>query len=460
MAVNLGLRARVTATFGLGALLLSVAMAGLTYVTARHFLIGDRQASARHTAFIDASYVRDGLQVPGASASRLLDSIDAPAGSHSLLFMHGQWYATSIALGQDSLPPALRSMVLHGTPAEQQVLLGGSSVMVVGIPLPSVGASYFETFSFTDLARTTKILWIALGAAAAAVAIFGAVVGRWASGRLLRPLRAVTSAAASIAGGRMETRLSAGSDVDLAPLASSFNRMTDALQSRMERDTRFTSDVSHELRSPLTTLRTALGVLEARREELAPRTRQALDLLSAEVRRFQRMVDELLEISRVDTGAVDLSLDEVRADDFLQHAAESCGVGDVPVEVALPAKDARLSIDKRRMERVIANLVENANQYAGGVTRLAVEGDDGVVRLFVADRGPGIAPEERDAVFERFYRGRAAGRPGAAEGTGLGLALVAEHVQLHGGRVWIEAGSDGENRFVVELPLAPPESNL
>jgi signal transduction histidine kinase len=112
-------------------------------------------------------------------------------------------------------------------------------------------------------------------------------------------------------------------------------------------------------------------------------------------------------------------------------------------------------VDKRRIERVVANLVANAEQYAGGVTRIGVEPSAGGVRLVVADRGPGVAPAERERVFERFYRGQVAGQRGATEGTGLGLSLVAEHVRLHGGSVWVEGGDDdGENRFVVELPVS------
>jgi two-component system, OmpR family, sensor histidine kinase MtrB len=112
----------------------------------------------------------------------------------------------------------------------------------------------------------------------------------------------------------------------------------------------------------------------------------------------------------------------------------------------------RLWVDKRRIERVVANMVENAAQYAGGVTRLSVEPAPGGVRLAVIDRGPGVMATERERIFERFYRGQTSGRRGATEGTGLGLSLVAEHVRLHGGRVWVESGVDDENRFVVELP--------
>jgi len=244
----------------------------------------------------------------------------------------------------------------------------------------------------------------------------------------------------------------AADDPDLSALAASFNRMADALLERIEREARFTSDVSHELRSPLTTLVTSLGVLESHRDDLPSRSRRAVDLLAAELRRFQRMVDDLLEISRVDTGSAELSLDEVEVGELVHEAAQAAGIGNVRVDIDPAVAGLRLPVDKRRMERVVANLVDNASQYAGGVTRLTLEPAPGGVRLVVIDQGPGVAPTERERIFERFYRGDTSGRRGATDGTGLGLSLVAEHVRLHGGRVWVEGGQHGENRFVVELP--------
>jgi signal transduction histidine kinase len=248
-------------------------------------------------------------------------------------------------------------------------------------------------------------------------------------------------------------------DTDLAPLAKSFNRMADALQDRIQHEARFTSDVSHELRSPLTTLSTALGVLDSHRGGLDPRGQRALELLNIEVARFRRMVDDLLEISRIDAGSAELLLDEVEVGELVRRAAASTGAGGVPVDLAPGMAGVRLHVDKRRIERVVANLVDNASQYAGGATRLAVEPGDGAVRLVVADHGPGVAPSERERIFERFYRGQSAGQRGATNGTGLGLALVAEHVRLHGGRVWVEDGAGAENRFIVELPLPDPEAS-
>jgi signal transduction histidine kinase len=109
-------------------------------------------------------------------------------------------------------------------------------------------------------------------------------------------------------------------------------------------------------------------------------------------------------------------------------------------------------LDKRRLERVIVNLVENAQGHGGGVRRVVVEPTAAGVRIAVEDNGPGVAPHHREQIFERFAR---AGVPGSNDtgGVGLGLSLVVEHVRLHGGRVWIEDAAGGGARFVVDLPV-------
>ena len=367
-------------------------------------------------------------------------------------------------------------LVLSGTPASQMFSLGGTPSIVIGVPLPAVHAAYFEVFSLDELAGTLRTLAFALATAALVTTLAGAALGRWASGRALRPLAGVTEAAVAIAGGRLNTRVEAGDDVDLEELASAFNQMTSNLEQRIEREARFTSDVSHELRSPLTTLAATVGVLEGHRDELAPRARRALDLLDGDLRRFTRMVDDLLEISRFDAGSAELSLDEVDPGE-----AGPAGGGGVssdrrpdasrvtsafPVDVEPGVEGLRLRVDKRRFERVIANLVENASLYAGGVTRVIVarhpSGGNGneaarTIRVIVEDRGPGVPVSERHHLFERFYRGSRAGQRASSDGTGLGLSLVAEHVRLHGGAVWIEDAPDHGSRFVVELPLVRDE---
>ena len=475
-AGRLGLRARVTLTFALAAFGLSALMAGITYYTARTTFLNERQAAEQRQAFANAALVQNALRSPATQVNQLIESVDTLPGSRSVLRTGGQWYATSISVSQRAIPLAERVLVLSGNPATQRFTLAGTPQQVIGVPLPAVHAAYFEVFSLDELARTLRALAIALAGAALVTTVAGAAVGRWASSRALRPLAGLTDAAVAIAGGQLDTRVSTGDDPDLDELASAFNRMTTNLQGRIEREARFTSDVSHELRSPLTTLTATVSVLEGHRSELAPRAQRALDLLDGDLRRFTRMVDDLLEISRFDAGSAELSLDEVDPGELVRRAVAAGGpVGadglrgpvSFTVEVGPGVDGLRLAVDKRRFERVMANLTENAAVYAGGVTRVRVERQPGPVggvlppaesiRVIVEDRGPGVPESERAHLFERFYRGGRAGQRASGHGTGLGLSLVAEHIRLHGGRVWSEDGQGGGTRFVVELPLQPDE---
>jgi signal transduction histidine kinase len=454
---RLGLRARVTTAFALGALALSSVLAGIGYLAVRNSIVNQQLASMRHQALANAVLLRGELRVPTAYIPALITTLDSGPDTDSLIYSSEHWYPSSATLSPRQLPLALRTHVLAGTAAWQVVGSSGVSELIVGVPIHAQTASrtenaaYFEIFDLSDLTRTLHALLAALALAALITTVAGAVLGRWASARTLRPLRETTQAALAIAGGRLGTRLESADFADLAPFASAFNQMVDQLQERIEREARFTSDVNHELRSPLTTLANSLSVLEARRDELPPRALQALDLLGAEVRRFRRLVDELLEISRFDAKPDDISRDEVTIGSLVEHTVQATGTN-VPTHFGPGVASQHILVDKRRFERIFANLFENAQRYAGGVTLLAIEDHGDSVRFLVEDAGPGIAPEERDRIFERFSRGSTGRRRGLGDGTGLGLAIVAQHVNQHGGRVWVEERPSGGSRFVVELP--------
>ncbi len=246
------------------------------------------------------------------------------------------------------------------------------------MPIPSVHAAYYQVFSLSDLAHTLGVLEVTLIVAGVVTTLLGAALGRFASRRLLRPLAGVSRAAVAIAGGQLDTRLAPETnDPDLEGLTTSFNTMVDEIQARIEREARFNSDVSHELRSPLTTLSASLEVLEADNDNLPPRAQRALELLGDDLRRFQRMVGNLLEMSRADAGSIDVFLEEVDPGELVQRAVEAAvrdmgnGAAAPDVVIAPEVDRLRVGVDKRRFERVMANLLENAAYYAGGATRSA-----------------------------------------------------------------------------------------
>jgi signal transduction histidine kinase len=455
--MRLGLRTRLTVAFSLGALVLSVLLAVVTYALASDSLVRHRESSATRQAYLNARVLRDAL--PSTEEQDLLDALDTPMGASPVLLSAGQWYAANpVERGREQVPFALRETVASGQPARMRFTLDGETYLAIGVPIPVLDAAYFEIASFAEVERSLSSLAIALGTAALLTTIAGAALGVAASRRVLRPLAPIGAAAEAIAGGRLDTRVARVDDPDIGTLVDSFNHMAGALQARIERDGQFASDVSHELRSPLTTLTASVGVMQSRREELPERSRAALDLLAADVARFTSMVEDLLEISRFDAGAARLHLETVRIGELVMAAMAAATPVDVPVSVSGDAASSRVTVDKRRLVRMLANLLGNAERHGGGATLVAVElADPSHVRLAVEDAGPGVPPEDRDRIFERFTRGtEESGRRGLGDGVGLGLALVVEHARLHGGRVWVEDRADGlpGARFVVELPLA------
>lgn len=450
---RVSLRTRLTLAFAVGALLLSATLAALTYELARSYLVRQRETSGLRQTYANARLVKTSLASADTNVPRLLASVQLPARSTPVLRQGDVWFTASPAVSRDSLPREIRDTVASGTAARQLVRLGEMPQLVVGIPLPAVDGAYFEVFQLVELDRTLRILLNSSVAAALVTTLGGATMGRWASRRVLSPVAAVSAAAVAVASGRFDVRLEESGDPELSRMASSFNQMTEALLVRIRRDARFASDVSHELRSPLTTLAAALEVVGSRREEMPARARTGLDLLEAEIGRFKRLVENLLEISRLDAGVEELVAEDILLGQFVLEAVRFGPEPVLPVDVVPGAADAIVWGDKRRLERVLTNLMDNARRHGGGVVRLVVERDGQWAGFAVEDAGAGVTPEDREKVFDRFFRGRAAGRRGAGEGSGLGLSLVREHVGLHGGRVWVEERPGGGARFVVRLPL-------
>jgi two-component system sensor histidine kinase MtrB len=318
---------------------------------------------------------------------------------------------------------------------------------------------YLRLAHIDDVDSNLSDLRVALALAAVITTGLGVLLGVFSAQRAVRPLATAAQAASAIAGGRLDTRLQSTPDPDLRVLTESFNDMAEALEQRVERDARFASDVSHELRSPLMTLAASVEVMEARRDEIPERAQSALDLLSGDVVRFSGLVEDLLEISRFDAGAIRLNMDELLAAEFVRQAVAVSSVPTTPIKVSERAEMALIRGDKRRLARVIANLIDNARAYGGGEPEISMEINNldtepiSHLTIAVEDRGIGVAEEERSLIFERFARGGGAGRRTGSEGAGLGLSLVDEHIRMHGGRVWVEDRLDGESgaRFVIEL---------
>ncbi len=340
---------------------------------------------------------------------------------------------------------------------------GQSQSIRTGDDLPGTGGSFrvlsrgvsgpavlHVAGSLDDVEEASRILGTSLLVAIpGAVALLAALIW-WLVGRTLRPVDAIRSEVATISGSDLHRRVpQPGGDDEIARLARTMNTMLDRVEEASVRQQRFVADASHELRSPLTRIRAQLEVDVAHPEtaNLAGTHRSVLD----ETLGLQQLVDDLLHLARSDAGAASHRYEVVDLDDLvLREAQRLRDIERVTVDVTRVSA-AQVRGDRDQLRRVVRNLADNAQRYAASTVVFGLmERADGA-QLTVADDGPGIPPEERDRVFERFARIDDA-RTRDAGGIGLGLAIVREVVERHGGTVRSAESPLGGARIEVHLP--------
>lgn len=442
------LRLRIVLAWALIALLLAGALSFVAYEVTRQGLVDERTSGSLDRAFVHARLLRSALRATDADVSAALASLDTSSEASVLARVRGGWFAGSVGTGPDVVPDSLLQAVDDGLAGHQRVRIDGTPHLAIGVPIAAADAAYFELVDIEEIENTLDTLGerLLLGGAIAAALAAGA--GYYASGRVLRPLRRFASAAEQLAIGELDTRLESLGDADLRALERAFNRMADSVQQRIDREARFTSDVSHELRSPVASMLAAINIARSRHDDPVAAA-MAMDALADATHKLHRTVEDLLEISRIEAGVADLRLEPVDPDRLVRAILARMGRSEVPVE-GVGGGSATFDGDKRRLGQMLQNLVENAERYGGGVTRVEIAVDASSVRFAVEDAGPGIPEHERSYIFERFARGEAAASVGG--GTGLGLSLVAEHAALHGGTVRLDDVDTGA-RFVIEIPL-------
>lgn len=451
MKAPAGVGARATWAMAVAVLTASASMALVTFGLTRSYLTGQRDQVAERQAFLNARLLQEVL--PGTSNDQLpevLASLTRESDSQVLLVIDGRSLGSSVGVSVDDLPEDVTGAVAAGDAARRRIELDGRPVDLVGVPLLDGRGAYYEVFPLGELARTLRAMVLSLITAAVVGTVIGAALGAALARRVLRPLRVTSVVAERISSGELNLRLPATADRDVAPLYDSFNGMVDALATRIEREQRFAADVSHELRTPLTALVSSVTVLERSNDQLPPRAQLAAEILNDQVEHLRTLVLDLLEMSRMESGVDTARLEPVEVGPLVERLVRSrhgnrpeLHIDDVPGPVLL---------DPRRIERVVANLLDNADAYAGGAVAVTVTGCDQTMMVMVDDAGPGVAPGERQAIFERLHRGEAARRSNH-RGSGLGLALASELLRMQGGSIDVGESPAGGARFVVKLPV-------
>jgi len=325
------------------------------------------------------------------------------------------------------------------------------TVVAIGVGGPARGSTILVAVSLEAAESSTGTVGAALAAGLPVLVLLVGATVWWLTGRSLRPVEAIRAQVADISAGDLHLRVPepASSD-EIARLARTMNGMLDRLERAAERQRQFVADASHELRSPVATARTLLEVGLASPNVDWPTT--AADVL-AETGRMERIVDDLLLLARADEGTLRIGERTVDLDEVvLEEARRLRARGRVAVDTRLVSV-GRVVGDESQLGRVVRNLAENAERHAAAGVGFELVTDDGVVRLAVTDDGPGVPPEHRQAVFERFAR-LDEGRARQGGGAGLGLAIVRELVTAHGGSVTVADANGRGARFEVVLPTA------
>jgi two-component system sensor histidine kinase MtrB len=409
-----------------------------------------------------------------------------------------QW-ATSIAAGA-SLPAALLGEVqqeqtdirngkveslLFYTPTALTFdgQRSGTPAIAFGVPLGNWYQLYF-VFPLNDEQQTLQLVQTTLiGVGIALVALLAAIaslVTRW----VVLPVRHAARAAQRLSDGHLEERMTVGGADDLAALATSFNDMAISLQEKLfqleelsKAQRQFVSDVSHELRTPMTTIRMAAEILFESREDLDAAAARSAELLQSQIERFEVLLTDLLEISRHDSNVATLDPEPADVSDIVRRSADDAQQlaerRGCRIEFRLPAAACLAEVDRRRVERILRNLLVNAVEHGEGRdVVVTVAADMNAVAIAVRDHGVGLAAGEEQLVFERFWRADPA-RARTTGGTGLGLAIALEDARLHGGwlQAWGEKGRGSVFRLTLPrtageplagspLPLGPDEAEV
>jgi signal transduction histidine kinase len=369
------------------------------------------------------------------------------------------------ATGAASL--AVGWLLMTSTEADRRLTLRRKvfAITVVGGLAGLLNIFIVSQLMFLSTAHDLKVLVATLGFDVFVTAAFGSLVAASVSGRV----DFVTGAVRSLSEGNYGLRLEVGGDDEIAGLARNVNQLAAQLQTAqdaqrsLEQERReLTVAVSHDLRTPLASLRAMVEALTDGIVTDEAEAKRYYTTMQREIDRLSRLVDDLFELSQIDSGAITLQrsllpLEEIAAEvvEAMQAQARQQGI-----ELSLARHGAlpRALVDGPRIERVIANLVRNALEHtpAGGRIEVSLRDEDGWIRLDVADTGDGIAPAHLPRIWQRFYRAEAsrARRGRVGDGAGLGLAIVRGFVEAHGGRVEVASEPRNGSTFTIRLPAA------
>ncbi len=327
---------------------------------------------------------------------------------------------------------------------------GKVPAVMVGARVPVPGAGAYDTyfiFPMDDEEQTLDIVKGAFALGGLLLVLMLAALAYLVTRLVVTPVRSAAHVAQRLSKGALNERMPVHGEDDLARLATSFNGMADSLQRQIRQledlstlQKRFSSDVSHELRTPLTTIRMAADVLHERRRDFVEPAKRSSELLSRELDRFETLLTDLLEISRFDAGASALQDEPVDIRAVVRDVCDGYESLAVQARTRLRVHGRRPAVapmDRRRVERIVRNLISNAIEHSESKPiDITIGSNESAVALSVRDYGVGLAPGDSEHVFNRFWRADPA-RARTTGGSGLGLSIALDDARLHDG--WLQA---------------------
>jgi len=302
-----------------------------------------------------------------------------------------------------------------------------------------------------EFIRRTNLMLVYSAVGASVVAL---LLGIFLSRTLTRPIRELTDATHAVAGGNLGLQVSVRSKDEMGELAASFNKMSTDLARSTDARKQMTADIAHELRTPLSLI---LGHAEAVHDGVLPPTRENFEIIREEAARLEHLVDDLRILSLADAGELSINLQEVSAQKLLSdiqgtylHIARQ---KDVKIQLDVASELPMLNIDPGRMTQVLTNILDNALHHTpeGGHINLSARKVQDGVELSILDSGPGIAGEDVNRIFQRFYRTDSS-RHRDDGGSGLGLAIAKSIVLAHNGQIWAESAPGQGLVVTIKLP--------
>ena len=445
------LRAKAILTGLLIAFAISLITSLFTYQIAKRYLTSQRVNIATSQISIASRLVARSMTDGNSPLESLLSTSGSFPNSQTAIRANGEWFISKAGFDINLLPLSMVDLVASGTPVRTQILLGATPVIAVGIPISINDSSnfvFFGTIEIIELQRTLNLLQNIFIVGSIFSTIGGAFIGLWLSRRVSEPLKQVSSAAERIALGDFSIQIDIPTEPDLSIIAKSYNFMTKSLQTRIAREARFGAVVSHELRSPLTAIRGATDLLDGMQSELPPRAGFSVNILRERVISFEKILNDLIEISRYESGTVHPNLESLPVQKMIEALCKRSSELHLVFVDQTESGSSFAQVDTKRFQQIFENLVSNARAYADGISTIRIEESTNEVLIHFDDSGIGVPDDTQATIFEPFVRGV---HHSAKPGSGLGLTISTEHAHIMGGNLTVSTSPEGGARFTVSL---------